>query len=103
MQKNLDSVYFVFAAAVVLIYIVITPYLLVQEYKNNPDFKDLIACEYRENEPESCAFHRKMQHLSEKSNIMVSIVILFWGGIIFERDIWPNRKKIQDWFDNLQD
>jgi quinol-cytochrome oxidoreductase complex cytochrome b subunit len=104
-RRLLDKVNFVFAIIVVVIYLVVMPFMFRHEYKTNEKFRDLIACEYdiTQSLSEICPIQAALEKTISKANLLTTIVILFWAGVIFEQDIWPNRKKIQEYFEKLED
>lgn len=92
-----------FVIIIVVLYLVVAPILFIIEYKNNDDFKNLLVCEYKDQTNfKGCVFHRSMEKLVNKSNTLISFTILFWLGLIIEKDIWPNRKKIKKFLDSIE-
>ena len=97
-----DKIQISYMIIVLLIYLIISPILLVLEYQNNEKFKDLMYCNEKTdvffNElTEGCKFHKTMSGMVEKSNLLILFTILIFAGTIFEKDIWPNREKIKKW------
>jgi len=98
-KKTIDILNWVFYISVIITYLIITPYLFVQEYKTNEDFKNMLACERVEHsfdlgyfEIEECPFEELNKKLVGGSKNLILFVILFWGGLIFEKDIYPKIK-----------
>lgn len=98
LAKNLQKVYNGFVIFLLIMYFGIGPILLYNEYKNNTEFMDSLVCEETFTESDKCL---EIKELSQRSNKIVSLVILYWFLVIFVKDIWPNRDKIQKFLENL--
>lgn len=101
-MQILDKISFLFSVSMILIYLVIAPILLINEYKTNEKFKDFIFCEEKQYSIESCSLTKSMQMVIDRSNLIITFIIVFWSGLIVEKDILPNIDKIKAWFDNLE-
>ena len=104
LEKVRKSLNIIFVLFVVLIYLIISPILFYQEYHNNNDFKELMSCEVNKynNFSDDCTIQNKLDKTIKKSNFMIYIIIFYWFGVIFIEDIWPYRKKIMKYLENLE-
>jgi hypothetical protein len=99
-----DRLNIIFVVLVCIIYLIITPFLLVIEYKTNQEFKNFIICEYKENDfKENCLLQRNKADIIKQSNNIIIFVILFWASIIIEKDIIPNKDKINAFLKRFED
>ena len=88
----LEKAHFIFIILFLIIYFVVTPFLLVREYRQNKEFRDSLICEEEYFEQDKCL---EMKSLSDKSNNIITFVLLYWFLLIFIKDIYPNRQKIK--------
>jgi len=114
LKKIFDKLNLVFAIIIVILYLVIMPIMLYNEYKTNENFKNLIVCEDKGIDLQNldleielfgktkCPLNNIKNKLLSKSDFLINITIIFWALIIFENDIYPNRKKILKFFNNIE-
>lgn len=96
----LGKAHFIFIIVFLIIYFVVSPFLLVREYRQNKEFRDSLICEEEYYEQGKCL---EMKSLSEKSDNIVTFVLLYWFILIFVKDIYPNRDKIKEFIEEHLD
>jgi len=102
-----DNTNLLFVIFILISYLVVAPFLLVNEYKHNDTFKEWLLCEETQqkeliiysdgNITEKTNSCEEIKNISDKANIFILLTMLFWLGVIIEKDIYPNRKKINKW------
>ena len=94
--NNWDIVFFYFVFIVLIIFGISVYY----EYKTNPDFA---ACFTFEQDPYNPIKPPDIVKINEVSNYVIGLVIIFWALLIIEKDIYPNRKKIEEKLNEIFD